>query len=135
MSFTVSATQVNTAINDPHQLTVVILTGTSATPLGATLSQRTTGVGCSEASLAGLTNNSWVMGEVVDDLLATAWAADAQTTIENNYTTGGLRCVSFRPAAATSATPTTFGFTGSVAGDGAPLAFAEFLASGTIAKD
>lgn len=138
MSITVTAAQSGTGGTDNGiALTVKVITGQAASPIGQTASSAT--VTAPELAITPTGNGSWVYGAVVNGGGATSFTAAGNTTFSQNVpdTTNALAYGTFRSSSTTtSGTPVTLGATAPAEASGQILiALLEILAGTGLAED
>jgi hypothetical protein len=136
-SLTVTATQIGTGAQNGMVLTVKVITGQAASPIGATASSRT--VAARALAITPSATGSQVYGAIVDGTSSTAFTAlAASTPFTQNVSdaTHGVVYGTFRSTATTTAgTPVTLGASGTATSGQADIALCEILAAGTLAED
>ena len=136
-SMTVTATQSGTGANNGTTLTVKVITGQAASPIGATAESATTTT--PELAITPTGTGSRVYGATINGASATAFTAASNTTFTQNVTAyGGVAEGTFRLTGLTTAgTPVTVGATApsGLASGNCDIALAEILTAGTLAED
>ena len=132
----VTATQTGAAgiVNPGLALTVKVVTGQAASPLGATLSQVAT---TPNGAITPAATGSWVYGAVTDNNEYMVWTAEPACTFTQAYgdSPDGAGYGTFRTTATTTAaTPVTIGATNTGVTHGG-LVGLEIKTAGTLAED